>query len=285
MTIDAHVHLWTDDLQRYPLAPGYTVANMVPPTFTPEELLSHARPAGVERIVLVQMDFYGTDNSYMLAAMQQYRGVFSGIAVVDPTASYPHPLPQGRGARDEAAGAVEGEMERLGALGVRGFRVEPVAGGFEAYGAMFAQAARSGQALCCLMNPDAVPALDRMCDSYPRTPVVIDHLCRIGVGGTIREADVAALCSLARHHNVKVKVSAFYALGAGRPPHEDLLPLIERVYQAFGARRLMWGSDCPYQVQDETYDDGLALVRDTVAWRSAEDREWVLGKTAEETFF
>ena len=55
-----------------------------------------------------------------------------------------------------------------------------------------------------------------------------------------------------------------------------------RAYEAFGARRLMWGSDCPYQVQEETYEEGLALVRDWDGWQSAEDREWVLGGAAEE---
>ena len=32
--IDAHVHVWTDDFARYPLAPGYRVEDMKPPTFT-----------------------------------------------------------------------------------------------------------------------------------------------------------------------------------------------------------------------------------------------------------
>lgn len=268
MIIDSHVHVWTDDLQRYPIAQGHTVAEMAPPTFTPEELLAHCQPSGVERIVLVQMSFYGTDNSYMLEAMRRYPGVFGGIAVVD-----------------EAGDGVEAEMERLAELGVKGCRLQPQGGSFEGYARMFARAAKSGQAMCCLMTPDTLPALDRMCDAYPQTPVVIDHLCRIGVSGTIEEGEVAALCALARHEQVRVKVSAFYALGQKRPPHEELLPLIERVYEAFGARRLMWASDCPYQVQSETYEDGLALVRDKMAWKSEEDREWVLGRTAEGMFF
>ena len=72
--IDAHVHVWTDDLERYPLAPGYTRDQMRPPTFTPEELLAHCRPCGVERVVLIQMSYYGYDNSYMLDVMRAYPG-------------------------------------------------------------------------------------------------------------------------------------------------------------------------------------------------------------------
>lgn len=266
-TIDAHVHVWTDDFAHYPLAAGYTVAEMQPPTFTPEALLAHARPCGVQRIVLVQMSYYGTDNSYMLDTMARFPGVFGGIAVIA-----------------ETAGDVEAEMGRLGALGVRGFRLQPREGSFEAYARVFAQAAQSGQALCCLMNPDTLPALGTMCERYPHTPVVIDHLCRLGISGEIVESEVQALLAMAQYPQVKVKVSAFYALGHKRPPHDELLPLIQRVYAAFGARRLLWATDCPYQVQTATYADSLALM-DRVQWQSETDKQWVLGGTAEETFF
>jgi len=272
--IDGHVHVWTDDLTAYPLAPGFTREQMAPATYPPESVLGVARPCGVDRVVLVQMSYYGTDNSYMLDTMRAYPGVFGGIAVIDPEAA-----------------DVEAEMERLGAQGVRGFRIQPrqsPAGEWldtPGFRRMFAHAVNTGQSLCCLINPDALPALDRMCEAYPEAPVVIDHLCRIGIGGEIVEAEVVALCGLARRGNVKVKVSAFYALGRKRPPHDELLPLIARVHEAFGARRLMWASDCPFQVQNETYEDGLALVRDRCDFLSAEDKEWLLGRTAEETFF
>ncbi|MCE5238580.1 amidohydrolase [bacterium] len=272
--IDCHVHVWTDEFARFPLAPGFSPEEMEPPVFTPEDLIAVAEPCDVDRIVLVQMSYYGTDNSYMLDAIRTYPGVFGGIAVIDPNAA-----------------DVEEHMTRLAEEGVRGFRIQPgrsPAGDWldtPGYHRMFARAASTGQSLCCLINPDSLPALDRMCTAYPQTPVVIDHLCRLGIEGDVREEDVTALCALARHGGVKVKVSAFYALGRKRPPHEDLLPLIERVVAAFGARRLMWGSDCPYQVQNETYEDGLALVRDRLTLPSADDRDWLLWRTAEETFF
>src|SRR5262245_34397796 len=39
--IDAHVHVWTPDVARYPLAPGFTKERMRPPSFTPQELFEH----------------------------------------------------------------------------------------------------------------------------------------------------------------------------------------------------------------------------------------------------
>ncbi|HEV7223991.1 MAG TPA: amidohydrolase family protein, partial [Pirellulales bacterium] len=81
--IDAHVHVWTPDTKGYPLAAGFRRDQMLPPSFTPEELFDHARPCGVARIVLIQMSFYGFDNAYMLDSIERFPGVFSGVAVID----------------------------------------------------------------------------------------------------------------------------------------------------------------------------------------------------------
>ena len=54
--IDAHVHVWTSDTNRYPLAEG-SKADMKPASFTPEELFTHCKPQGVNRIVLTGLEF------------------------------------------------------------------------------------------------------------------------------------------------------------------------------------------------------------------------------------
>jgi predicted TIM-barrel fold metal-dependent hydrolase len=124
-----------------------------------------------------------------------------------------------------------------------------------------------------------------MCRKYPDTPVIIDHLCRIGANGTIEDKDVKALCAMANHKRVMVKVGAFYALGKKAPPYTDLAPLIERVVKAFGARRCMWESDCPFQVEKDKYTDSIALVREKLDFLSRDDRDWLLFKTAEKVLF
>ena len=110
---------------------------------------------------------------------------------------------------------------------------------------MFDAAAKNRQAMSCLIDPDALPELDRMCKKFPRTPVIIDHICRIGVDGKIRDRDVSALCDMANHKEVLLKVGAFYALGKKKPPYLDLGPLIQKVVKAFGVQRCMWESDSP----------------------------------------
>lgn len=272
--IDAHVHVWTPDTKRYPLAAGFRREDMSPPSFTPEELLKLATPCGVARVVLIQMSYYGFDNSYMLDTMARFPGVFSGVAVIDDT---------------EQPGEA---MKRLAKRGVRGFRVrpggEPVDRWFNRPGieAMWRTGAEARLAMCHLIDPDALAALDRMCAKFADTPVVVDHFGRVGIDGTVRAADVANLCRLARHRQTYVKVSAFYALGKKQAPYLDLAPMIRQLLDAFGPERLMWATDCPFQVQNgHTYADSIALVRERLDFLSAGDREWLLRKTAAQVFF
>ena len=275
-SIDAHVHVWTPDTHRYPLAAGFTKKkDMVPPSFTPEELFAQCRPQGVNRVVLIQMSFYKFDNRYMLDAIARHRGVFRGVAIVDETKP------------DVCA-----TMKSLGSHGVRGFRIYTDKEKAEAWGhsdgmkKMWSYAADAGLSMCLLANPDALPAVQRMCKAYPRTSVVIDHFARIGMKGPVNHHDLDNFCRLAEFPHTHVKTSAFYALGKKKAPYTDMAPLIRKLRDTYGAQRLMWGSDCPFQVQaGHTYSNSIALIRDRLDFLTPEDKQWMLRKTAEKVFF
>ena len=274
--IDAHLHVWSDDDARYPVAPGFQRGEGWPRSFTPDELFRHAKPVGVDRFNLIQISFYGFDNSYMLDRIAQYPGVFVGTAVIDPLTDQP-----------------ERQMDELAGKGVRAFRIRPSLSKCPVetwlrptgYQRMFAAGARNDLLMSCLIDPDGLPEVDRMCTAFPETPVVIDHLARIGADGAVRDADVNAVCNLARHPKVYVKVGGFYALGKKTPPYLDLAPLIQRVVASFGAGRCMWESDSPFQVQGvHRYEDSINLIRQ-LDFLGAEDRDRLLRKTAQDVFF
>ncbi len=273
--IDAHVHVWTPDTKRYPVAKTFSEKDLQPPSFTPEELLAEAKPNGVSRIVLIQMSFYKFDNRYMLDSMKRFPGVFSGVAIVD------HEAPD-----------VAAKMKSLKAQGVRGFRLytdrEKAEGWIDSPGMkqMWTTAADENLSMCLLANPDALPAVRRMCKAYPKTPVVIDHFARIGMKGSVNETDLDHLCGLSDFETVHVKTSAFYALGKKAAPYTDLGPMIRQLRDNYGANRLMWATDCPYQVGDgHTYADSIALIRDRLDFLTDSDKDWMLRGTAEKVFF
>lgn len=274
--IDAHSHIWTRDIKKYPLQEGMTLKDLDPPSFTTEELIETASKEGVSRVVLIAHNiYYRYDNSYMIDAAKQHPGKFRIVGMVDE--SLPH---------------VDVKMKDLLKQGVTGFRITPRVRGREVWlksdgmALMWKTAAQTRQAMSCLIDPEDLADVDAMCETHPETPVVIDHFARIGADGTIRKKDVTQLCDLAKRKHVSVKVSAYYALGKKQPPYLDLVPMIRRLFDAYGPERLMWASDSPYQlVGEHTYAASIQLIRDKVDFLSDSDRQWLLRKTAEKVYF
>lgn len=279
---DAHVHIWTSDVKRYPLAPGWYPSDFGSiPSITAEELMAHSKPQGVTVINLVQMTWYGLDHSYILDIIKKYPGQFVGTGIVPAFSDATLPSP------DKAMI----ELAKGGILAFRllGRRNVPGAGAqwmeHPGYEKMFRAAAAHNLALSFLMGPDDIPEVDRMCAKHPDAPVIIDHDCRIGAGGRIEPAHVDALCAMAKHRKVMVKVGAFYAFGSKKAPYTDLLPMIKRIVSAFGPDRCMWESDSPFQIQKpHTYAASVALIRDHADFLSASDKRKILFETANRFF-
>ncbi len=270
--IDSHVHAWSADVEKYPFSSDQ--APLQPRDFSPEVILRHARPSDVLRVVLVYIGIYGDDHSLLFDTVERFPDVFRVVGRVDPSS-------------DRVADEMEGQLER----GVTGFRITAPLGEGKGwlqepgYDAMFEAAARTGQAVCPLMHPDGIADLDRMCGEHQDTTVVIDHMARIGEADPASDDQIDALCSLARYSKVHVKISRLHALGNKRPPHTELAPMIRRVVEAFGSERVMWGSDAPFQVVDESYEDSISLVRDKLDFLTDSDRDNILRGTAERVFF
>jgi len=273
--IDAHSHIWTTDLAKFPLRNEQTVDDLKPRSFTDDELMAIAQPEGVGRVVLIQHHpYHGFDNSYLIDAWKRHPGRFRIVGQIDD--QKPH---------------TDALMKQMLRTGVTGFRIGPRSDQTDWLGSagmqlMWKTAAETRQNMCCLIGPDNLEALDAMCQRFPDTPVVIDHFARIGSDGMIRDSDVNRLCGLSKHKTVRVKISAYYAFGKKQPPHHELIPMIRRLFETYGPYRLMWSSDSPYQlVAPNSYAASIALIRDHIDFVSTEERRRLLRTTAESTFF
>jgi predicted TIM-barrel fold metal-dependent hydrolase len=281
--IDSHVHVWTADTTKYPLAPGFRKDHLWFPSFTPDELFEYARRTGVRRVNLVQMTWYGLDHSYIADLISREPDRFVGTGIVPAVSDAAGPSP------DDTMVALA--KRGIVAFRIRGKSTRPALGDgpqwldHPGYEKMFAAAAANGLALSFLMSPPDILELERMCARFPETTVIVDHLAMIGRKGTFPEEEVDALCAMAKHSRVMVKVGAFYALGARKPPYHDLLPLVKRVVSAFGPARCMWESDAPLQAKPpHSYEAALSIVEDA-KFLNADDKEQVLIRTAEGVFF
>lgn len=278
--VDAHAHVWSDDLEKYPLGPWATKANMKPATFTAEELLTIVRPHGVERVVLIQhAPLHGYDNSYILDCAKARPDTLSVVAMVNERT--PDLKERLRDLRDQGARGI-----RIGPTkhADRTLNVDPP-NWLKAPGqqALWKHAAELGVAVCPLLGPEFLLSLDPMCEQYPDTTVVIDHFAHIDMA---KPETVAALTRLSRHPNVCVKVSAFYKFGDQKAPYDDVAPMVMKMVDAFGPDRLMWASDLPYQLNNgNTYADAIGLMKDGLSDLSDSERQAMLRGTANRVFF
>ncbi|MDB4731328.1 amidohydrolase family protein [Planctomicrobium sp.] len=275
--IDAHSHIWTTDLKSYPLQGKQTVEDLKPRSFTPKELMAVAAPHGVTKVVLIQHNIYhGPDNSYITDTIQNEPDKYSGVAKVNAQGADP-----------------VAEMTRLRKLGIRGLRILPADGGENTpwrdsvgMNGLWKNAPKVGVAMCPLINPHDLAEVKFMCEKYSETTVVIDHFARIGIDGVVDSNDLKNLVEIAKFPNANVKVSAYYALGKKKPPHTELTPMIKALYESYGPKRLMWASDCPYQLNGpNNYGDSIALIKDRIDFLSEADKRDILFNTAERVFF
>ena len=216
----------------------------------------------------------GFDHTYLLDVIQKEPDQFVGVAVVD-----------------EKPADLGGHLEALRSRGIVGVRLVTLGldadSWVDSQGAknVFQAAANQNITACFLCDPGELSAIDRVCGRYPELTVVIDHLARIGSDGDLNDVHISQLSNLSQHKNVYVKVSAFYALGRKQPPYLNLLPMVRRWRDAFGAERVMWASDCPFQVDPvHTYRDSIELITERAYFLSEQEKLQLLQGTAEKVF-
>jgi len=79
---------------------------------------------------------------------------------------------------------------------------------------------------------------------------------------------------------VAVKVSSIPSYSTESYPFRGLDRYLQRIHEAFGARRMLWGTD--YTRLPVPYRDAVRHVREGMSFLSAGDREWVAGRACAE---
>ena len=229
-----------------------------------EEMAAH----GVDRTVLVQVIYYRWDNRYTAHALRTYPDKFMAVCRVNP---------EDPAAPDHLSYWTEEQ-------GFHGVRLSPAvdASGDWFTGPLmdplFRRAADLGVPMLILTRPPRLPDLAALLERHPDLDVVVDHMADVTLDD---EQAASARCSIWRRYpRVHVKISHTWSISQQDYPWRDAQGLVERVYQAYGARRLMWGTDWPMSPQWTTYARTLSVVRDEMGFFTDEEREWVLGKTA-----
>jgi L-fuconolactonase len=121
-------------------------------------------------------------------------------------------------------------------------------------------------------------------DRHPNQRFVLDHIAKPRVRDGVIEPWRANLRELARRENVVCKLSGVATeadfLRLTPANRDQLRPYMNAALEAFGPRRIMFGSDWPVCLAAIPYGDWFHMVHDAIGGFSESEQEWVLGRTA-----
>ncbi len=263
--IDPHVHVWKKDPQ-YPWAKETTR----PPDkdATAEMLLELMKANGVEKTVIIQVIHYRWDNSYLADVLKRYPQYFHGVARVNP----------------EDPGAPDHLSKLVKEQGFKGVRISP---GGDARGdwirgelmpPLWKRCRELKVPMTVLAPVTRMPDVAALVEKFPDLTVVIDHMADSPID---KPDQLEKLLALKRYPKVFVKVSHTWSLSKQPYPYADTHPQVKRLYDGFGPKRIMWGTDWPLVEAHCGYAKALAIVRDEMKFLSEDDKGWMLSKTIE----
>jgi predicted TIM-barrel fold metal-dependent hydrolase len=256
--------VWTTDA-KFPFAREAT--NAPASDATAETLLSQMRANGVAKAVVVQVSHYRWDHAYLVHALRRHPQAFVGVARVDP---------EDPAAPDQLAALVEAHELRGLRLNCQADRAGDFIRG-PLMPALWRRCRELGVVMAVQTKHPRLRDIAPLVEKFPELTVVVDHFADTPVEppGALDE-----LLAWSRYPRVYLKITHPWWVSRQPYPYADGLAQVKRVYDRFGPRRLMWGSDWPIVEQKCAYAQALALVRDELAFLNPEDKRWILGETA-----
>jgi predicted TIM-barrel fold metal-dependent hydrolase len=266
LVVDAQVHIWGADTPDRPWPPGRAHQAQKPYPVTKDLVLDGMKEAGVDRVVLVPPSWEGDRNDLALEAARLHPDRFAVMGRLPVE-------------KPESRALVDGWRRQPGMLGMRfTFHTELqkpwLTDGTADW--LWPAAERAGIPLM-IFTPGSIPAVDRIAERHPGLKLVIDHLA---LAGPRRDPDAFAgvpeVCTLARRPNVAVKASALPCFTTEAYPFPGLHGFIRRVHDAFGPRRMFWGTD--WTRLPVPWRQAVTLFTEELSWLSDEDKEWIMGR-------
>ena len=223
--VDAQIHIW---------GKGVPVALHREQPYLADDAIRDMDAAGVDAALIHPPTWDVDCNELAMAAVQAYPDRFAIFG------NFPLERPESRA-------LVPTWKQRPGMLGLRFYfmaehnRTWPMDGTID----WLWPAAEKAQIPVALLVDGWLPRVGEIASRHPDLKLIVDHMGanRIFQGGEAAFATRGELVALAKHPNVAVKMTGgpFYADDAY--PFRSLHTHYRALYDAFGPRRLFWGTD------------------------------------------
>jgi predicted TIM-barrel fold metal-dependent hydrolase len=234
MIIDSQVHAYEANT---PKRPWHNVPNW-PPHATGDEMVAAMAKVGVDGAIFISaFGLYRYDASYAVEVQRAHPDKFALVKPVDPD--------------DPAVDDVIAEWKKSpGTVGIRIMLTKEPGRDRDPGHPGLNRIARSAVKhdfpvnILCWGNLDAGTAL---IDRNPDTRFILDHLGilqpRTPPAPPQPWADLPKVLELAKRKNVVIKVSGACTLSQKPYPYPDIWDPLQRVFDAWGLERCLWGTD------------------------------------------
>lgn len=266
LIVDSQVHIWGANTPARPW-PARHAAHR-PEPFSADDLLTEMNTAGVDAVIIVPPSWEGERNDLALDAARLHPTRFAIMGRLDPT-------------RPESRSQLARWRKQPGMLGLRFTFHTPELEPLLTEGHvdwLWGEAEKHGVPLMVLVPPSRLPVMADVAQRHPRLKLIMDHLS-IPKGKMDDDAfaHIGELTKLAKYPNVAVKATSMPHYSTEPYPHPRLHPHIRKVVDAFGPKRVFWGTDMT-KLPRGGYRQNVTLFTEELPWLSEEDKSWIMGR-------
>ncbi len=272
MIIDAHHHFWKYDPVEY----GWIGEDMraIRRDFLPADLAAVIQTAGVDGVVSVQARQSLVETEWLLDMAQRHdfiKGVVGWVPLVAADVAATLEGLQGNSKLKAVRHVLQGESDDY-------MLRDDFNRGVDCLRAL-------DLTYDILVYERQLPTVVRFVDRHPSQIFVVDHVAKPRVKDAVIEPWRENLIELATRPNVYCKLSGMVTEAdfASWTP-EGLAPYFDGALEAFGARRLMFGSDWPVCEVACVYSRWKGIVERLTASLSDTERRRIMGETAIEAY-
>lgn len=269
--VDSQIHLWA----RARIVTDESAHHLQSDAFGQDDALREMNAAGVDRAIIVPPGWVavppgGTANDYALLAAREHPDRFAVMGKV----RLDRP--------DDSLPLISGWKRQSGMLGMRlvfnkEFRHLLTSGAANWVWPYLEQA----DIPIMVLVPGVLDEVEGIAQRHPGLRITIDHLA---VPRATRGPDafrqIPQLLTMAKYPNLSVKASGLPANSAESYPFRDVEIHIRRVYDAYGPRRVFWGTDLTRM--SCTYRQCISHFTEELSWLDGEDLELVMGRAVSE---
>jgi len=273
MRIDAHHHFWKYSPTEY----GWMNDSMraIRRDFLPEHLRPELVAAGIDGVVSVHARDTLEETSWLLNLAHQYefiKGVVGWVPLVSPVLR-------------SVLESLRSNPKLRAVRHVLQWETDDRYMSRTDFNAGIAALKAFDLVYDILIYERHLPQTIEFVDSHPNQVFVLDHIAKPRIRERLQSPWRENIIELAKRQNVYCKVSGMVTEADYQAWEEkDLRPYFDTVLDAFGPRRLMFGSDWPVCLVASSYGKWFEIVSRRIEGLSSDEKERVLGGTAREAY-